>query len=105
MKKGSSIMLRLLKAPHNGRAKDGSLSAAEGLAAMGSVVGCRVAWSQSLAAGVDSPGDRVRTRAADGHHLAAGRRDQRRLRRLLLLSAARGTQVQSAGLATVRPFA
>ena len=33
--KGSSIMLRLPHTPHNGRAKDGSLSAADGMAAVG----------------------------------------------------------------------
>src|SRR5215216_8127509 len=99
MKKGSSIMLRLLNAPHEGRARDGSLSAAAGLAAVGGVDGRWVARSQSLAAVVDSPGNGVCPRAADGHHVVASRRDQRRLRRLLLLPAAPGTQVQSAGRA------
>jgi len=67
MKKGSSIMLRLLKTPHEGRAKDGSLSAAEGLAAVGGVVGRRFARSQSLATVIDFPGDRVCAAATDRH--------------------------------------
>src|SRR5262245_2787231 len=94
MKKGSPIMLRLPHTPHNGRAKDGSLSTADGLAALGGVVGRRIAWTQSLAAVVDSHGDRVCPRAADGHQLVAGRRSSRRLRRLLLLPPAPGPQVQ-----------
>src|SRR5688572_18774507 len=95
MKNGSSLMLRLLRSPHKGRAKDGSLSAAGGVAAMGGVVGRRIAWAQSLAVFVDSPGDDLRAGAANGDHLAASRRDQRRLRRLLLLPATPGTQDQT----------
>src|SRR5580765_1782785 len=101
MKKGSSIMLWLLKTPHDRRAKDGSVSAAGGLAAMGPVVGRRFAWTQSLAAVVDSPGDGVCTGPEDGHHLATGRGNLRRLRRLLLLSPTPGPQVQSSGRAAV----
>jgi len=74
-------MLRWLKALHNGRAKDGSLSAPEGLAAIGGVVGRWVARSQSPAAGADSPGDCICTGAKDRHDLVSGRGDQRRLRR------------------------
>src|SRR3972149_11351151 len=102
MKKGSSIMLRLLKTPHNGRAKDGFVSPAEGLAPVGRVVGRRVAWAQSLAAVGDSPGDVVRPRPADRDQLAAGGGDSRRLQRLLLLPAACGPQDQRAGRAARR---
>src|SRR5277367_2521758 len=101
MKKGSPIMLRLLTSPHEGRAKDGCISAAGRLAAMGGVVGRRIAWAQSLAAVVDSPGDGVCARASDRHDVAAGRRRPPRLRRLLLLPATAGTQVQCTGPAAV----
>src|SRR5258707_1037600 len=101
MKKGSSIMLRLLTSPHNGRAKDGSLSTARGLAAMGRLVGRRLAWPQSLAVFVSSPGNGLCPRATHGDDVAAGRGDQRRFRRLLLLLAAPGTQVQTPGPAAV----
>src|SRR3970040_52777 len=99
MKKGSSIMLRLLKTPHEGRAKDGSLSTAAGLAAVGRVVGSRVARSQSLATVGGSPGNDLCPRAADGHDVAAGRRHSARLLRLFLLPPAAGTQGQRAGRA------
>ena len=79
MEKSSSVVLWSLNAPHKGRAKDGSLSAAEGLAAVDSVVGHRIAWPQSLAAVADSRGNRVCPRPADGHSVVAGRQDQRRL--------------------------
>src|SRR5689334_21656007 len=101
MKKGSSIMLRLLTSPHNGRAKDGAVSAAAGLAAMGPVAGRGTARPQSLAAGADHYGDALRAGPADSDHLAAGRGDQRRLRRLLLLSPAAGTQFSKTGPAAV----
>src|SRR6267142_4587924 len=101
MKKGSSIMLRLRKTPHEGRAKDGSVSTAEGLAAVGGVVGRRIAWAQSLAAVADSPGNGVRPRSEDRHDVVESRRNPRRLRRLLLLSPAPGTQVQRVGPAIV----
>src|SRR5690242_6507308 len=101
MKKSSPIMLRLLDTPHNGRAKDGSLSAAEGLAAVGRLVGRRLAWSEPLAIVPRCNGDRVCPGAADGHDLAPRRWNSRRFHRLLLLPPAAGTQGQGTRCAVV----
>src|SRR5712691_6837779 len=101
MNKGSPIMLRLRDTPHNGRAKDGSLSAADGLAAVGRLVGRRLAWSKPLAIVPDYHGHRLRPGAADSDHLAPRGRNPRRLRRLLLLPPAAGTQGQRHGRAIV----
>lgn len=49
MKNGSPIMLRLLITPHNRRAKDGSLSTANGLAAVGELVVGGLARSKPVA--------------------------------------------------------
>ena len=57
-------MLRLLYTPHDRRAKDGSLSAADGLAAVGQLVGRRAPRPKPLAIVADS----------DGHRLRRGRR-------------------------------
>src|SRR5271166_338166 len=102
MKSGSPLMLRLQITPHEGRAKDGSLSTAGGLAVLGRLVGRGTARTQSLAAVVDSSGDAVCPRTADRHDLAPRSRNSGRLRRLLLLSPAAGTQVQETRRATVR---
>jgi len=89
-------MLRLEHKPHNGGARDGksemSLGMSSAVVGMERMVDGRVARSQSLAvAGLDD-GHVVGRRSPHGDHLAAGRRRQRRLSRLLLLPRLRRTQ-------------
>ena len=96
-------MLQLPNKPHDGRAKDGetrkALGVSEGMVGMDRMVGSRTARHESLAiAGVDER-DVVRLRTAHRHDLAAGRRHQHRLCRLLLLPRRSGTQGRIGGLA------
>ena len=66
-------MLRLLKTPHNRRAKDGSLSTADGLAGVGRLAGCRFARPKSLATDACNYGNRVCPRSPHCHFVAASR--------------------------------
>src|SRR5687767_10940371 len=101
MNKGSPIMLRLQDTPHNGRAKDGSLSATNGLATVDRLVGRRLAWSKPVAIVPPGDGDSLCPWAADRYDLAPRRGNPRRFRRLLLLPPAAGTQDQRTGRAVV----
>ena len=81
---------------HNGRAKDGETGMSLGIS--GSVVGmermvvCRIACTQSMETAGTSAWYSVCQWASHGNHLAASRRYQRRLRRLLLLPDVGWTQ-------------
>ena len=94
-KKGSSIMLQLSNKPHNGRAKDGSISAADGMATMGRLAGRRIAWSKPVAAVVDHYRHPVCLRPTDRYNVAPSGGYPGRLCRILLLPAALGTQGQT----------
>src|SRR6266446_9455694 len=89
-------MLQLLNKPHNGRAKDGearmSLGVPGGLVRVDRMAGGWIARPQSLAVAGVVRWDAFCPRAADRHHLAAGRWHQHRLRRLLLLPRQSRTQ-------------
>src|SRR5690606_17633837 len=106
-KKGSSVMLRLLKAPHNEGAKDGecrmSLVEPGGLVSVERVAGGGLARPQSLAIAGAVVGHAAGKRPSDGHDVVAGCRSQRRLPRLLLLPYQPGTQRQNCCYATGRP--
>ena len=89
-------MLRLSQKPHNGRAKDGSLSAANGMATVGRLVGRRIARTKPVAPVVDHYGHLVCSRPANRYDVAPSGEHPGRLRRILLLPAAPGTQGQTA---------
>ena len=99
--KGCSSRLRLRHTSHNGRAKDGSLSNADGMLAVGRLVGRRVAWTQSLALAAHYSGNRLGEWPMDRDKLAPCGWNSQRLCGLLLLPSAGWTQGPRVGRAAV----